>query len=43
MVVALDIEQGEEYIYEPYLGGLKDKIKPLYEEIKIIGGKFFVI
>ena len=38
MIVLLDIDEGEEYIYEPYLGGLKDKIRIIYEGIKLIGG-----
>jgi len=33
------LEEGEKYLYEPYLNNLHAKLKPLYEEIKLIGGK----
>jgi hypothetical protein len=37
------LEEGEEQLYEPHLNGLKDKLKPIYEEIKMIGGKIICI
>ena len=32
------LEDDEEYIYEPYLNGLKDKLKKIYDEIKALNG-----
>ena len=38
-----DLEEGESYIYEPWLDGIHDKMKRIYEQIKLIGGKFICL